>query len=49
MTVETMTAARTGRYSTVNWITFVAMSAFHVLAVAALFFFSWTAVALTAF
>ena len=49
MTVETMTAARTDRYGTVNWITFVAMSAFHLLAVAALFFFSWTAVALTAF
>ena len=37
MTVETMHAAKTDRYNTVNWITFVAMSAFHVLAVAALF------------
>ncbi len=36
------------RYSTVNWITFVAMAVFHVGAVAALFHFSWTALALTA-
>ena len=49
MTVETMHAPKTDRYSTINWITFVAMSAFHVGAVAALFYFSWTAVALTAF
>ena len=36
------------RYSTVNWITFVAMTGFHVGAIAALFYFSWTAVLLTA-
>ncbi len=42
-------ANRETRYRTVNWITFVAMSAFHVGAVAALFYFSWTAVLLTAF
>ena len=49
MTVETMHKPKVNRYSTINWITFVAMSAFHVGAVAALFYFSWTAVALTAF
>jgi fatty-acid desaturase len=49
VTVETMHAAKPDRYSTINWITFVAMSAFHVGAVAALFYISWTAVALTAF
>jgi stearoyl-CoA desaturase (Delta-9 desaturase) len=32
----------TDRYSSVNWITFTAMTAFHVAAIAALFFFSWT-------
>ena len=48
MTVETMQAPKTDRYSTINWITFVAMSAFHVAAVAALFYLSWTAVAMTA-
>jgi fatty-acid desaturase len=42
-------AKRDSRYSTINWITFTAMSAFHVGAVAALFYFSWTAVLLTAF
>ena len=42
-------AKREHRYSTINWITFTAMSAFHVGAVAALFYFSWTAVLLTAF
>jgi fatty-acid desaturase len=36
------------RYSTVNWITFVAMAGFHVGAIAALFYISWTAVLLTA-
>jgi len=40
---------RESRYSTINWITFTAMSAFHVGAIAALFYFSWTAVLLTAF
>ena len=42
-------AKREHRYSTINWITFTAMSAFHVGAIAALFYFSWTAVLLTAF
>jgi fatty-acid desaturase len=42
-------ATRENRYSAINWITFAAMAAFHVGAVAALFYFSWTAVALTAF
>jgi stearoyl-CoA desaturase (delta-9 desaturase) len=32
-----------GRYTQVNWVTAVAMTAFHVLAIAAFFFFSWTA------
>ena len=41
-------AKREDRYSTLNWITFAAMAAFHVGAVAALFYFSWTAVLLTA-
>jgi fatty-acid desaturase len=49
VTVETMHAAKIHRYNTVNWITFVAMAAFHVGAVAALFYFSWTELLLTAF
>ncbi len=41
-------AKRADRYSTINWITFSAMTVFHLGAVAALFYFSWTAVILTA-
>jgi stearoyl-CoA desaturase (Delta-9 desaturase) len=37
------------RYKVVNWITCVAMVGFHACAIAALFYFSWTAVLLTAF
>jgi len=41
---------RADRYETINWITFAAMVPFHLGAIAApLFFFSWKAVALTAF
>ena len=47
-TDATLYPASRDRYSTINWVTFVAMSAFHVGAVAALFMFSWKAVALTA-
>ena len=50
MSVESpLHVKRENRYSTINWITFTAMAAFHVGAVAALFYFSWTAVLLTAF
>jgi len=37
------------RYKVINWITCVAMVGFHAGAIAALFYFSWTAAALTAF
>ena len=41
---------RADRYETINWITFAAMVPFHLATIAApLFFFSWKAVALTAF
>jgi stearoyl-CoA desaturase (delta-9 desaturase) len=33
-----------GRFSKVNWVTAIAMTLFHVLAVTAFFFFDWTAV-----
>jgi stearoyl-CoA desaturase (Delta-9 desaturase) len=39
----------TDRYKVINWITCIAMVGFHAGAIAALFYFSWTAVALTAF
>ena len=35
------------RYSTVNWLTAIAMVIFHLLAVTALFYFSWTLLAAT--
>jgi stearoyl-CoA desaturase (delta-9 desaturase) len=40
---------RADRYGTINWITFTAMVPFHIGAIAALFFISWKALALTAF
>lgn len=50
MSAETLVQAPAeNRYSIVNWITCVAMLVFHAGAVAALFYPSWTAVALTAF
>ena len=33
------------RYSTVNWLTAIVMVIFHLLAVTALFYFSWTMLA----
>ena len=42
MSTETISVRTEYCYSTLNWITAVVMVIFHILAVAAFFFFSWT-------